>query len=89
MSISDVGQLYPIIRVSDNRSQTDVFGLSFPGGKNDDCTRYYENRINHVPRLATLRLGTSNPAPLLERLKKEGIQYSFANPLTEGEKNHA
>jgi acetoin utilization protein AcuB len=42
-----------------------------------------------VPRLATLRLGTINPAPLLERLKKEGIQYSFANPLTEGEKNHA
>jgi acetoin utilization protein AcuB len=42
-----------------------------------------------VPRLATLRLGTINPAPLLRRLKEEGIQYSFANPLAESEKNYA
>lgn len=41
-----------------------------------------------VPRLATLRLGTMNPAPFLKRLKEEGIQYSFADPLAEGEKNN-
>jgi len=44
-----------------------------------------------VPRVATLRLGTINPAPLLIRLQEEGISYSFgnpfadSNPLTEGE----
>jgi acetoin utilization protein AcuB len=38
-----------------------------------------------VPRVATLRLGTINPAPLLMRLQKEGIQYSFGNALIEGE----
>jgi acetoin utilization protein AcuB len=42
-----------------------------------------------VPRLVTLRLGTMNPAPLLRRLKEEGIQYSFANPFAESEKNYA
>ena len=42
-----------------------------------------------VPRLATLRLGTMNPAPFLKRLKEEGIQYSFADPLAEGEKSYA
>lgn len=42
-----------------------------------------------VPRLAMLRLGTINPAPLLRRLKEEGIQYSFADPLAESEKSHA
>ncbi len=41
-----------------------------------------------VPRLATLRLGTINPAPFLKRLKEEGIQYSFADPLVEGEKSN-
>jgi acetoin utilization protein AcuB len=41
-----------------------------------------------VPRLATLRLGTMNPAPFLKRLKEEGIQFSFADPLAEGEKSN-
>jgi acetoin utilization protein AcuB len=31
------------------------------------------------PRVATLRLGTINPAPLLLRLQEEGIAYSFAD----------
>lgn len=31
------------------------------------------------PRVATLRLGTINPAPLLLRLQEEGIPYSFAD----------
>lgn len=39
---------------------------------------------NTVPRAATLRLGTINPAPLLTRLKEAGIAYSFATPLPEG-----
>ncbi|HEV2663090.1 MAG TPA: CBS domain-containing protein [Ktedonobacteraceae bacterium] len=38
-----------------------------------------------VPRVATVRLGTINPTPLLIRLKAEGIQFSFGSPLTEGE----
>jgi acetoin utilization protein AcuB len=42
-----------------------------------------------VPRLATLRLGTINPAPLLKRLREEGIQYGFADPLVEAEKHAA
>jgi len=37
-----------------------------------------------IPRVAALRLGTINPAPLLIRLQKEGIQYSFGNALIEG-----
>src|SRR6266487_682508 len=37
------------------------------------------------PRVATMRLGTINPTPLLIRLKAEGIQFSFGSPLTEGE----
>jgi acetoin utilization protein AcuB len=37
-----------------------------------------------IPRVAALRLGTINPAPLLMRLQKEGIQYSFGNALIEG-----
>lgn len=37
-----------------------------------------------IPRVATLRLGTINPAPLLMRLHNEGIQYSFGNALIEG-----
>ncbi len=43
---------------------------------------------NSVPRLATIRLGTINPAPFLKRLKEEGIQYTFADPLAEGEKSN-
>jgi acetoin utilization protein AcuB len=31
------------------------------------------------PRVATLRLGTINPAPFLLRLQEEGIPYSFAD----------
>lgn len=38
-----------------------------------------------VPSVATLRLGTINPAPLLVRLQEEGIHYSFGNPLLENE----
>ncbi len=38
-----------------------------------------------VPRVATMRLGTINPTPLLIRLKAAGIQFSFGSPLTEGE----
>lgn len=36
-----------------------------------------------VPRVATLRLGTINPAPLLIRLQEEGIHYSFGNPFAD------
>jgi acetoin utilization protein AcuB len=39
---------------------------------------------NGHPHVATLRLGTINPAPLLLRLQKEGIHYSFGNSLVEG-----
>jgi len=38
-----------------------------------------------VVRITTLRLGTINPTPLLQRLKAENIQFSFGNPFTEGE----
>jgi acetoin utilization protein AcuB len=38
-----------------------------------------------VIRVATLRLGTINPTPLLIRLRAETIQFSFGNPLAEGE----
>ncbi len=38
---------------------------------------------NGVPHIATLRLGTINPAPFLARLQEAGIQYAFANQLTE------
>jgi acetoin utilization protein AcuB len=37
-----------------------------------------------VPQTAILRLGTINPAPLLVRLQEANIQFTFANPLTEG-----
>jgi acetoin utilization protein AcuB len=40
-----------------------------------------------VPRAATLRLGTINPAPLLVRLQKAAIQYMFADPLLEEEEH--
>lgn len=33
-----------------------------------------------VPRIATLRLGTIHPTPLLMRLQEAGIGYSFADP---------
>ncbi len=39
----------------------------------------------NVPRVATVHLGTINPTPLLIRLRKEHIQYSFADPLLEGD----
>jgi acetoin utilization protein AcuB len=42
-----------------------------------------------VPRLVTLRLGTMNPAPFLKRLKEEGVEYGFVDPLVGGEKSHA
>ncbi|GCF11631.1 CBS domain-containing protein [Dictyobacter arantiisoli] len=32
--------------------------------------------------VATIRLGTINPTPLLMRLKSEGITYSFGSPFT-------
>jgi len=32
-----------------------------------------------VPHVATVRIGTINPAPLLVRLQQAGISYSFAN----------
>src|SRR2546428_232968 len=37
------------------------------------------------PRVATLRLGTINPSPLLIRLREENIEYTFADPLLEGD----
>ncbi len=40
-----------------------------------------------VPRSATLRLGTINPAPLLVRLQKAAIQYTFVDPLLEEDKH--
>ncbi len=39
--------------------------------------------VNGAPRAATLLLGTINPAPLFVHLREAGIQYTFANPLTE------
>jgi acetoin utilization protein AcuB len=41
--------------------------------------------VEGVPHMATLRVGTINPPPLLTRLKAAGIEYSFAHPLVEGE----
>lgn len=38
-----------------------------------------------VPRVATVRLGTINPAPLLLRLQEANIQYTFAGSLPEGD----
>lgn len=38
-----------------------------------------------VPRVATIRLGTINPAPLLVRLQEAHIQYTFAGSLAEGD----
>lgn len=43
---------------------------------------------NGVPKVASLRLGTINPAPLLLRLQGAGIEYTFASPLEAG-KSHA
>ncbi|MHB8595335.1 MAG: CBS domain-containing protein [Ktedonobacteraceae bacterium] len=37
----------------------------------------------NVPRTATLRLGTINPAPLLVRLQEAAVEYTFAEPLME------
>ncbi len=41
--------------------------------------------VGSVPHMVTLRLGTINPAPLLVRLQKAAIQYTFAEPLVEEE----
>ena len=38
----------------------------------------------NVPRVATVRLGTIHPAPLLVRLKEANIQYEFADALPGG-----
>ena len=38
-----------------------------------------------VPRSASIRLGTIHPAPLLVRLQKAKIEYSFADALAEGD----
>lgn len=40
---------------------------------------------NSEPRVATLRLGTINPSPLLVRLQAAHIVYTFAEPLLEGD----
>ena len=40
---------------------------------------------NNAPRVATLRLGTINPSPLLVRLHEANIPYTFADPLLEGD----
>src|SRR5256885_10287103 len=40
---------------------------------------------DNAPRVATLRLGTINPSPLLVRLHEANIEYTFADPLSEGE----
>ena len=37
-----------------------------------------------IPHVATVRLGTINPAPLLVRLQKANIEYTFADPIAEG-----
>jgi acetoin utilization protein AcuB len=37
-----------------------------------------------TPRVATVRLGTINPAPLLVRMQKANIEYTFADTITEG-----
>ena len=37
-----------------------------------------------IPHAAILRLGTINPAPLLVRLQEAKIEYTFADPLEEG-----
>jgi acetoin utilization protein AcuB len=38
----------------------------------------------NVPRVATVRLGTINPGPLLVRLHEAGIQYTFADLVVDG-----
>ena len=43
---------------------------------------------NSEPRVATLRIGTINPSPLLVRLHEATIAYTFADPLLEGD-SHA
>jgi acetoin utilization protein AcuB len=37
-----------------------------------------------TPHVATVRLGTMNPAPLLVRLQKANIEYTFADQIAEG-----
>ena len=38
----------------------------------------------NVPRVATVRLGTMNPGPLLIHLNEAGIQYTFADLFVDG-----
>ena len=38
-----------------------------------------------APRVATVRLGTINPTPLLDRLQQAGIAYEFANFQSESD----
>jgi acetoin utilization protein AcuB len=38
----------------------------------------------NVPRVATVRLGTINPGPLLVRLNEAGIHYTFADLFVDG-----
>jgi acetoin utilization protein AcuB len=42
-----------------------------------------------IPRVATLRLGTINPTPLLTRLHEANIHYTFVSPLTQEGNSHA
>jgi acetoin utilization protein AcuB len=37
-----------------------------------------------TPRVATVRLGTINPAPLLVRMQKANIEYTLADTIAEG-----
>jgi acetoin utilization protein AcuB len=37
-----------------------------------------------TPRVATVRLGTINPAPLLVHMQKANIEYTFADTIAEG-----
>jgi acetoin utilization protein AcuB len=41
--------------------------------------------VGGAPRVATLRLGTIHPTPLLMRLQEAGIVYSSVDPLAKGE----
>jgi acetoin utilization protein AcuB len=41
--------------------------------------------VGRAPRVATLRLGTIHPTPLLLRLQEAGIVYSSADPLAKDE----
>ena len=40
-------------------------------------------------RVATLRVGTINPTPLLTRLREANIHYTFATPSVQEGNTHA